>query len=81
MIDSIQTRILQTAWTGTLMDWENCLTLAAKTGDVVRILTLDNPALIYMVWHWQNLPGINNDKEYQGEQFATGGMYMVTLIM
>jgi len=26
--------------TGTLMDWENCLTLAAKTGDVVKKLIL-----------------------------------------
>jgi hypothetical protein len=28
----------------------------------------DNPALNYMVWNWQNLPGINNEKEFQGEQ-------------
>jgi hypothetical protein len=29
---------------------------------------VDNPSLNYHVWNWQNLPGINNDKEYQGEQ-------------
>jgi hypothetical protein len=28
----------------------------------------DNPPLNYGVWVWQNLPGINNSKEYQGEQ-------------
>jgi hypothetical protein len=27
-----------------------------------------NSPLLYMIWHWQNLPGINNSKEYQGEQ-------------
>ena len=28
----------------------------------------DNPHLNYQVWNWQNLPGINNDIEFQGEQ-------------
>jgi hypothetical protein len=27
-----------------------------------------NSPLLYMVWNWQNIPGINNEKEYQGEQ-------------
>lgn len=28
----------------------------------------DNPALNYMVWNWQNLPGRNNLKNYQGKK-------------
>lgn len=28
----------------------------------------DNPHLNYMIWNWQNLPGMNNSKEYQGKQ-------------
>ena len=28
----------------------------------------NNAHLNYMVWNWQNLPGINNTKIYQGEQ-------------
>jgi hypothetical protein len=27
-----------------------------------------NSPLLYMIWLYQNLPGINNDKEFQGEQ-------------
>ncbi len=28
----------------------------------------DNPSLNYMIWMWQNLPGMNNTKTYQGQQ-------------
>lgn len=28
----------------------------------------DNPALNYMIWNWQNLPGRNNLKNYQGKK-------------
>lgn len=28
----------------------------------------DNPPLNYMIWNWQNLPGINNTIEFQGQQ-------------
>lgn len=27
----------------------------------------DNPSLNFMIWNWQNLPGINNTKTYQGK--------------
>lgn len=29
----------------------------------------DNPSLNYMIWNWQNLPGLNNNKSYQGKKF------------
>jgi len=28
----------------------------------------DNPPLNYMTWMWQNLPGINNTKKFQGQE-------------
>ncbi len=28
----------------------------------------DNPGLNYMTWNWQNLPGINNIKKFQGQE-------------
>ena len=28
----------------------------------------NNPSLNFMIWNWQNLPGINNTKTYQGKQ-------------
>jgi hypothetical protein len=31
----------------------------------------DNPPLNYMIWNWQNLPGINNSKIYQGQQLRS----------
>lgn len=31
----------------------------------------DNPPLNYMIWNWQNLPGIDNAKEYQGSQLRS----------
>lgn len=33
-----------------------------------QISDSDNPPLNYMIWNWQNLPGIDNHKEYQGKQ-------------
>jgi hypothetical protein len=31
----------------------------------------DNPPLNYMIWNWQNAPGINNPVEYQGKQLRS----------
>jgi hypothetical protein len=42
--------------------------ISCKNWGCDQISDSDNPPLNYMIWNWQNLPGINNPKEYQGKQ-------------
>jgi hypothetical protein len=36
----------------------------------------NNPSLNFMIWNWQNLPGINNTKPTKENSFVTCGTYM-----
>lgn len=42
--------------------------ISCQNWGCTHVSDADNPSLNYMIWNWQNLPGRNNPKSYQGQK-------------